>query len=411
MATRLLLVLLCSTITLLDFAQPLLATWRVKFFGSIAGGVIYFIASVLLAKRPQRSALWVVAVMPVFPTLAACATLLGAPFPVDLPMLVIACLQITAGALAITLLMRKEAERQTLPAPVKRGISLFTYPLVMTGIACFAVALHARAVPPGLLVVVTTVTTSFVLFMLESVAPYRRSWGLTPRALMTDVLHSLVSNGVPSFILEASIKGVLLQMAFWLRSSKGLDLWPDSWPMWTQVLLALAAAEAGFYTVHRTLHESGIEWLWKLHSVHHSISRMYFFAATRTHPLQVLFSFGATVAILWALGAPDEVIMFKTVMHTTNGLFQHCNLDLRLGPLNWLIASTEMHRWHHSQKIEESNSNYGNNLIIFDVLFGTRFKPSDRIGPDEVGLLPNAVFEDTYLGHLRIPFESSGEKS
>jgi sterol desaturase/sphingolipid hydroxylase (fatty acid hydroxylase superfamily) len=104
----------------------------------------------------------------------------------------------------------------------------------------------------------------------------------------------------------------------------------------------------GFYTCHRLFHESKIGWLWNLHAVHHSSTRMYFLAGSRTHPQQVTISFGVTVAILWALGASDEIIFWKSVLHTANGILQHANLDMRLGPLNWVIAGPELHRSHHS---------------------------------------------------------------
>jgi len=68
---------------------------------------------------------------------------------------------------------------------------------------------------------------------------------------------------------------------------------------------------------------------------------------------------------------------------------------LRLGPLNWIIAGPELHRWHHSGVLGEARSNYGNNLIVWDIVFATRYLPSGRkvdyLGIDNPGW-PNGFF-------------------
>jgi sterol desaturase/sphingolipid hydroxylase (fatty acid hydroxylase superfamily) len=46
----------------------------------------------------------------------------------------------------------------------------------------------------------------------------------------------------------------------------------------------------------------------------------------------------------------------------------------------------ELHRWHHSRKMSESNRNYGSNVIVWDLLFGTFYWPRDRKPPTDVGL-------------------------
>ena len=84
---------------------------------------------------------------------------------------------------------------------------------------------------------------------------------------------------------------------------------------------------------------------------------------------------------------------------------QHSNLKLRLGPLNWIFSMAELHRWHHSPVVEEANHNYGGNLIIWDVVFGTRWLPPDRESPAKIGMdsLPHFPmgFVDQMVSPLR----------
>ena len=63
-----------------------------------------------------------------------------------------------------------------------------------------------------------------------------------------------------------------------------------------------------------------------------------------------------------------------------SGLFQHSNCDVRLGWFNYLISGPEVHRWHHSLKLAESNANYAHSFVIWDLLFGTYFRPRGRRG-------------------------------
>jgi len=84
-----------------------------------------------------------------------------------------------------------------------------------------------------------------------------------------------------------------------------------------------------------------------------------------------------------------------------------------LGPLYWFFNVVDLHRWHHSKKIGESNNNYGNNLIIFDRLFGTYFHPERQVDPnlhiEEIGLL-NPDYPENYLGQLKAPFQKGMDK-
>jgi sterol desaturase/sphingolipid hydroxylase (fatty acid hydroxylase superfamily) len=64
----------------------------------------------------------------------------------------------------------------------------------------------------------------------------------------------------------------------------------------------------------------------------------------------------------------------------------------------------ELHRWHHSPLAAEANHNYGGNLIVWDIVFGTRWLPEDREPPVETGIeeLPN--FPGSYRALMTAPF-------
>jgi sterol desaturase/sphingolipid hydroxylase (fatty acid hydroxylase superfamily) len=86
-----------------------------------------------------------------------------------------------------------------------------------------------------------------------------------------------------------------------------------------------------------------------------------------------------------------------------NGFLQHANVDMRVRGLHWIFATPDLHRFHHSTDLREGNSNFGGNLIIWDVIFGTRYLPSERRGPATVGLSDSSMIPG-YVRHLGVPF-------
>ena len=48
---------------------------------------------------------------------------------------------------------------------------------------------------------------------------------------------------------------------------------------------------------------------------------------------------------------------------------------MRFGWLNFVFNTPGLHRWHHSMDLREGNKNYGENLVCWDLLFGTFANP------------------------------------
>ena len=101
----------------------------------------------------------------------------------------------------------------------------------------------------------------------------------------------------------------------------------------------------------------------------------------RFHPLEILFSTLLKIAAVMALGAPAlAVIAFEIALNATS-LFTHANIrlpDRTDSLLRRGIVTPAMHRIHHSLRREETDSNYGFTLSLWDRAFGTyRATPQD----------------------------------
>ena len=84
------------------------------------------------------------------------------------------------------------------------------------------------------------------------------------------------------------------------------------------------------------------------------------------------------------LGTP-AVLYWYSIWFNTVGQLSHCNIDTKCGWLNYIFNMPENHRFYHSRKIYEANSNYGQVLIIWDIAFGTLCAPSEKTPPSNIG--------------------------
>ena len=113
------------------------------------------------------------------------------------------------------------------------------------------------------------------------------------------------------------------------------------------------------------------------------------------------------------MGASGDVLALYLGVTAVCGFSQHCNIDMRLGFFYWFFNVVDLHRWHHSKDVAESDNNYGNNLIVYDRLFGTYYHPERQGAPDrsvgDIGLL-NPDYPQNYLGQLLAPFHKGLDK-
>ena len=268
------------------------------------------------------------------------------------------------------------------------------------GVTAWAVS---RGSSVTLVVVAVMVTTMVGLTGMEAALPYYRSWREPRGDIGTDVAHMGITQLLFPRLVEGLIAGALVQASVSLSGWWGGELWPRHWPIALQWGVFLLGSEFVRYWLHRASHE--VPLLWRFHAIHHSPTRLYWLNAARFHPLDELLHMLPVTGSLIVLGAPDELVALVFVGSGIHGMMQHSNIDLKLGPLNYVFPMAELHRWHHSLVIEESRSNYGNNLAIWDLVFGTWYNPAGRAPPEQIG--PGYMeVPQGYWGQLLAPFVS-----
>ena len=286
-------------------------------------------------------------------------------------------------------------------SPVARIFSWTVFPLVLGASLAAAIVMMEHGVEPWGVIPPVNVAAFLLILGLERVFPYQQGWLHSRGDLRVDVGFALIDAACLELLRPFLLAGGVV-LAGWLSASLGAELWPRTWPLLAQLLLALVFAEFFKYWVHRWEHEH--ELLWRIHAMHHSVPRLYWLNAARFHPIDIGLDTLVGAVPLAMVGCPESVIALFFLTAAIHGFFQHANLQIRCGPLNWFFSMAELHRWHHSPVTAQANHNYGQNLIVWDIVFGTRYLPADREPPSEVGLDGLPRFPQTLLGQLASPF-------
>ena len=278
-----------------------------------------------------------------------------------------------------------------------RGFQRFTYPLIVTAGLAIYFSLANIGVNFFLASSIPVLISLGCIFLLETQFPYRSDWRANDSDIKTDLAFLVVIQGIAPKLLALGAGLLLVQTGFNPEALAGI--WPTHWSVPAQTLLMILLVSFLRYWLHVAAHK--VPLLWKFHAIHHQPKKLYSINVARFHPAEkfIQFLFDTLPFILLGVGA--DVIACYFVFYAINGFFQHSNLDLKFGFLNYIVSTSELHRWHHEEAHGVANCNYGNNLIIWDLLFGSYYLPKNRTGRKVgiEGVEPAGFLETIWLPH------------
>ncbi|MBD1575560.1 sterol desaturase family protein [Vibrio sp. S11_S32] len=161
-----------------------------------------------------------------------------------------------------------------------------------------------------------------------------------------------------------------------------------SLPSPIEVLISIVLLDGIIYWQHRLFHQ--IPLLWRLHRVHHSDQDIDATTGSRFHFIEIWLSMWVKIAAIVILGiSPIAVLLFEVILNAS-AMFNHSNVRLNLkfdALLRKFVVTPDMHRIHHSVHLNETNSNYGFCLSIWDRCFGSYIaEPKDGHRDMQIGL-------------------------
>lgn len=273
-------------------------------------------------------------------------------------------------------------------------VRTFYAPVFFIGTISAAVWLiHVRHAPPWMLIALFAVALA-LSFCCESRFAYDLEWNRSRADTARDMAHGLVNEALNAL-------GVCV-VPLVTRFAPFPGLWPQHWPWVAQLMLAIVTADIGITLAHYLSHR--VPFLWRLHAVHHSVTRMYGFNGLMKHPLHQALEAVAGTAPLLLTGMPVSIAAVLAFAISIQLLLQHSNVDMRPGPLRHVFAWAHAHRFHHMKYGDAGDVNFGLFLTVWDRLLGTYVDGDYRIGSRDLGIGTRPDYPDAYLRQLLEPF-------
>lgn len=240
------------------------------------------------------------------------------------------------------------------------------------------------------------------MLLAERVAPLRR----TVESKLRRVVRNLSTGGV-SLALMSLVQAPLLQpVAAWIvRDRVGL-LQLVRWPAWLETLMAILLLDYTLWWWHWANHRVGF--FWRFHLVHHVDRDLDASTALRFHFGELALSIPVRATQMILIGVdPRTLWLWQTILFASI-LFHHANVRLPLRVerlLARLIVTPRMHGIHHSNRLDQTNTNWSSLLSWWDYLHGTILLdvPQEEI---TIGVPAYAAPSDVTIGKiLLLPFK------
>jgi sterol desaturase/sphingolipid hydroxylase (fatty acid hydroxylase superfamily) len=261
---------------------------------------------------------------------------------------------------------------------------------------------QVRSTPAAITAIVIILAGSSML-LAERFAPLRRS----VESKLLHVVRNLSIGGV-SVSLTPLLQAPLLQpVASWiLRDHIGL-LQVTGWPRWLETVIGIVLLDYTLWWWHWANHR--IRFFWRFHLVHHADRDLDASTALRFHFGELLLSIPVRAVQMIIIGVdPRTLWLWQTILFASI-LVHHANVRLPFAVervLVRLIVTPRMHGIHHSNRIEETNTNYSSLVSVWDLLHRTlRLEvPQERV---VIGVPAYNSESDVTIGKmLLLPFRS-----
>ncbi len=247
---------------------------------------------------------------------------------------------------------------------------------------------------------------------LELFIPKRELTVSKTRRWITNIFIAGFGSAVVRLMGFIALPIVALSAAFWAEKMNWGLLQHLDLGFWVEFFLALIILDFAIYLQHVASHKIPI--LWRLHRVHHSDRDIDVTTAVRFHPIEIGLSMLFKVIVIFLLGPAVLAVFWFEVLLNACAMFNHANIQLpgwldRI--LRCIIVTPDMHRVHHSVRENETNSNYGFNLSVWDMVFKTyNAQPKDGHKSMTIGLKDYQSLNPTkLLWSLILPFRGKGQ--
>ncbi len=237
-----------------------------------------------------------------------------------------------------------------------------------------------------------------VLMMIAEWLAPRRAEQHRKRRWPSNIALVAVNTVVVRLILPGATISVAFLASQW---NTGIFNW-ISLPLWLEVLTTIVLLDCGIYWQHRFAHSIPI--FWQVHKMHHTDTEYDVTTGSRFHPIEIVISVLIKLLLILVLGAAAWAVVIFEILLNATAMFNHSNFKIPTridSMLRRVLVTPDMHRVHHSVRVEELNRNFGFNLSLWDRLFGTYTEqPIDGHEAMRIGLIDYREPQEAHLHKL-----------
>jgi sterol desaturase/sphingolipid hydroxylase (fatty acid hydroxylase superfamily) len=152
------------------------------------------------------------------------------------------------------------------------------------------------------------------------------------------------------------------------------------------VVLTLLLRGFVSFATHFLMHK--VNFLWRVHRVHHLDTELDVSTTVRFHPLEFVIGLAVGLPMILALGLTPWALIVYEALDVAVTLFSHANIRLPSRANRMLqpfLVTPDLHRIHHSSWQPETDSNFSAVFPVWDILFGT-YRTSTRAPQESMPL-------------------------
>lgn len=207
-----------------------------------------------------------------------------------------------------------------------------------------------------------------------------------------------------TMLINVGFGALTLGVFFWIETAQFGLLHLVDWPVWLELIIALLALDfIAQYGVHYLLHK--VKWMWRLHIVHHSDTKVDVTTGTRHHPLDFVIRETFALFAVLIMGMPIAFYLVYRILSVFFTYFTHANINLGKMDkfISYVFVTPNMHKFHHHWELPWTDTNFGNMFSFWDRIFGTLVYDDTkkiRYGLD----LVDDNKDENLIYQLKIPF-------
>ena len=245
--------------------------------------------------------------------------------------------------------------------------------------------------------------STIIFVFIEKLLPHRKEQPILREAWKTDLHHFFVNHLIVGFVLLVA-NHFVHGLFGWAQTEVVRGFIADQ-PLLLQVFLIVLAADLIQYITHRFYHETSF--LWRFHAVHHSAKKMDWLAGSRQHILELIITRCLVLTPIFILGFSKQVIDLYVVIVGLQAVFNHANVRIKFGWLQYIFVTPQFHHWHHSSDKSAIDKNYAAHFSFIDYLLGTAVK-GEKEWPDEYGVVGDYI-PDGMIQQQIFPFKKANK--